>query len=103
MNWGGLCNAAKLAHIAALFSVAVAVILLMAPAAVHRLSFGGEDAPDVVKIGFIFVIAAPVPLTVGIGLDTYIASKRALESDPAALFVAAISLLVLVSLWCAYP
>ena len=66
---------AKLAHVIALLCVALAVILLMAPAALHRLSFGGEDAPEFVKIGSAFVIAAPVPLALGIALDTFVAYK----------------------------
>jgi hypothetical protein len=94
---------AKLAHTIALLCVALAVILLMAPAALHRLSFGGEDAPEFVKIGSGFVIAAPVPLAVGISLDTYVASTRSLESEPAAVAVAGLALVVLFSLWYAYP
>src|SRR5205823_11846413 len=61
---------AKLVHAIALLCVALTVILLMAPAALHRLSFGGEDAPEFLTIGSAFVIAAPVPLALGIALDT---------------------------------
>jgi hypothetical protein len=94
---------AKLAHVGALFCVAIAVILLMAPAALHRLSFGGEDAAEFVKIGSAFVIAAPAPLALGIALDTFVASRRALDSDQGAFLLAGITLLVLFSLWYAYP
>ena len=94
---------AKLAHVVALFCVAIAVILLMAPAALHRLSFGGEDAPEFVKIGSAFVIAAPAPLALGIALDTFVASRRALDSDQGALLLAGVTLLVLFGLWYAYP
>ena len=94
---------AKLAHVGALFCVAIAVILLMAPAALHRLSFGGEDAPEFLKIGSAFVIAAPAPLALGIAFDTYVASRRALDSDQAALILAGLTSLVLFSLWYAYP
>jgi hypothetical protein len=94
---------AKLAHVVALFCVALAVILLMAPAALHRLSFGGEDAPEFVKIGSAFVIAAPVPLALGIALDTFVATRRALESDQGAFLLAGVTLLVLFGLWYAYP
>jgi hypothetical protein len=93
----------KLVHIIALFCVALAVILLMAPAALHRLSFGGEDEPEFVKIGSVFVITAPMPLGLGISLYTYVASQRALQSYPTALFVAGLTLLVLFGLWYAYP
>ena len=94
---------AKLAHIIALLCVALAVILLMAPAALHRLSFRGEDSPDFVTIGSVFVIAAPVPLALGIALDTYVAARRSLESDAGALAAALFSALLLFGLWYAYP
>jgi hypothetical protein len=98
-----LPESVKLAHVGALFCVAIAVILLMAPAALHRLSFGGEDAPEFVKIGSAFVIAAPAPLALGIALDTFVASRRALDSDQAAILLASITAMVLFSLWYAYP
>ena len=98
-----LPESVKLAHVGALFCVAIAVILLMAPAALHRLSFGGEDAPEFVKIGSAFVIAAPAPLALGIALDTFVASRRALDSDQAAILLASITAIVLFSLWYAYP
>ena len=79
------------------------VILLMAPAALHRLSFRGEDSPDFVTIGSVFVIAAPVPLALGITLDTYVAARRSLESDAGALAAALFSALLLFGLWYAYP
>jgi hypothetical protein len=75
----------------------------MTLAALHRLSFGGEDAPEFVKIGSALVIAAPIPLALGIATDTYVASRRALASDQAALWVAGSALLILFSLWYAYP
>ena len=92
---------AQLAHVAALLCVALAVILLMAPAALHRLSFGGEDAPEFVKLGSAFVIAAPAPLALGIALDT--SSRLALDSDQGAFLLASFTLLVLFGLWYAYP
>ena len=94
---------AKLAHVGALFCVAIAVILLMAPAALHRLSFGGEDAAEFVKIGYTFVVAAPAPLALGIALDTFVASRRALDSDQGAVLLASITLMVLFGLWYVYP
>lgn len=52
----------KLAHAAALCCIALGIILLMAPAAQHRISFGGEDSADFLKIGSVFIIAAPYRL-----------------------------------------
>jgi hypothetical protein len=94
---------AKLAHVAALLCVALAVILLMTPAALHRLAFGGEDAAEFVRLGSGFVIAAPLPLAVGIALDTYVAALRALQSAQGASLVSVLALFLLLGLWYAYP
>jgi hypothetical protein len=93
----------KLAHAAALCCIALAVILLMAPASLHRISFGGQDDQDFLKIGSFFVVAAPLPLALGIALDTYVAAGRALQSDGAALVLAAAAVLALLGTWYVYP
>jgi hypothetical protein len=93
----------KLAHAAALCCIGLAVILLMAPASVHRISFGGQDDPDFVKIGSFFVVAAPLPLALGIALDTYVAAGRALQSDVSAVILAVAAALVLLGMWYVYP
>jgi uncharacterized protein DUF6328 len=93
----------KLIHVIALLSVALAVILLMAPAALHRLAFGGEDAREFVTIGSVFVIAAPIPLAFGIALDTYVAARRSLDSDVIGISAGILSAAALFCLWYAYP
>jgi Family of unknown function (DUF6328) len=98
-----LSSGAKLTHVIALLCVALAVVLLMAPAALHRLSFRGEDSPAFMAIGSVFVIAAPAPLALGIALDTYVAARRSLDSDVGAIAAAALSGLLLFGLWYAYP
>ncbi len=93
----------KAAHVAALCLVALTVVLLMAPAAFHRISFAGEDDPAFLRLGAAFVIAAPAPLAVAIALDTYVAVRRALDSASTALILAACVLIVLLGLWYGYP
>jgi Family of unknown function (DUF6328) len=94
---------AKVAHAVALCCIGLAVILLMAPASLHRISFGGQDDPEFVKIASVFVVAAPLPLAFGIGLDSYVAAGRALQSEGAATILASGAVLVLLGTWYAYP
>jgi hypothetical protein len=94
---------AKVAHAMALCCIGLAVILLMAPASLHRISFGGQDDPEFVKIASVFVVAAPLPLAFGIGLDSYVAAGRALQSEGAATILASGAVLVLLGMWYAYP
>ncbi len=94
---------AKLLHAAALFCVGVAVVLLMAPASLHRISFAGEDDPEFLRIASMFVIAAPAPLALGIALDTYVAAGRAIESTAGAAAMAITAAVVLFGLWYIFP
>ena len=96
-------TAAKITHAVALCCMGLAVILLMAPASVHRIAFSGQDDAAFVAIGSVFVLAAPFLLALGIALDTYVAAGRALSSDTAALALAAAAIVVLLGFWYAYP
>ena len=94
---------AKLVHAAALVCIGLAVILLMAPASLHRISFGGQDDPEFIKIGSLFVVAAPLPLAMGIALDTYVAAGRALDSARAAGILTFAAIVALLGLWYVFP
>jgi len=56
-------------HAAALCAVALSVLLLMTPAALHRIAFHGEDDASFFRIGSALVIAASIPLAIGIAAD----------------------------------
>jgi len=95
---------AKLVHAVSLGLVAVNVILLMTPAALHRLSYSGEDSASFLRIGSAFVVAAPLFLAGGIALETYVVTQKVYENEAwIAAGSAAASLLVLLLLWYALP
>jgi hypothetical protein len=98
-----LPDAVKMLHVAALCCIGLAVILLMAPASIHRIAFDGEDDPAFVKVASWFVIAAPLPLAFGIALDTFVAAGRALQSDRAASLLSLAATVVLLGTWYVYP
>ena len=93
----------KLTHVAALCAVAVAVILLMTPPALHRISFAGEDSVSFFRLGSWFVMAAPVPLALGIAGDLYVASAKAAESTLLGAAIAIAAFILLAGLWYALP
>jgi hypothetical protein len=93
----------KTAHAAALCCVGLAVLLLMAPASLHRIAFNGEDDPQFVTIGSRFVTSAPLPLAFAIALDTYVAAGRALQSSRAAIALAIAAIVALLGCWYGYP
>jgi hypothetical protein len=98
-----LDQGAKITHAAALCCIALAVVLLIAPASIHRIAFGGQDDPTFLRTGSAFVIAAPLALALGIALDTYVAAGRALQSESAAVLLAAVAVIVLLGVWYAFP
>jgi predicted membrane channel-forming protein YqfA (hemolysin III family) len=98
-----LPGSSKIVHAAALASVALSVILLMAPAAFHRIAFNGEDSETFHRIGSGFVVSATVPLAVGIAGDLYVAGAKIAGSPSVGLTLALAALIVLSGLWYAYP
>jgi putative copper export protein len=55
----------KLVHGAALLFVALSIVLLMAPAAYHRIVYKGEDSEEFHRIGSRFVSYSTIPLALG--------------------------------------
>jgi hypothetical protein len=93
---------AKLVHAVALGLIALNVILLMTPAALRRLSFGGEDSASFLRLGSAFVITAPLFLAGGIALEAYVVMQVDGGQGRAGAAGGA-SLLVLAGLWYALP
>jgi hypothetical protein len=75
-----LSEASKIIHLIAFCSIALTIILLMSPAAFHRISYGGEDSEQFHQLGSRFVIAAGIPLAFGIVCDIHVAISKTLES-----------------------
>jgi Family of unknown function (DUF6328) len=93
----------KYIHCIALSAVTLSVILLMTPAALHRIGFRGEDDPRFFVIGSRFVVAGSVPLALGIAADVAVVFYKAIGDESVALASGVASLLVLLGLWLGYP
>lgn len=98
-----LSPALKTLHLAALCCVALAVILLMTPATLHRITFAGEDSEVFLKAGSHCVIAAPVFLGLGITADLYVATAAAVQSVALGVTLAAGVFGILTLLWYVLP
>jgi hypothetical protein len=94
---------ARYAHFAALGAVILSVVLLITPAAVHRLSFAGSDDLRFHRIGSWLVTIALVPLAGGISLDFAVAALRLSANPGEALGAGMLSFAVLISLWYVWP
>jgi hypothetical protein len=98
-----LPESVKLLHVGALCCVAVAVILLMTPAALHRISYAGEDTKEFFRLGSGFVVAAPAALAFGIAGDLFVAVYKASEMPALAFTIAISSLVALALFWFVIP
>src|SRR3954449_3709102 len=94
----------RLAHGASLAFVAAAVMLLMAPAAYHRLVFAGENNEEMHRTGSLLVTLATVPLAIGLAGDLYVVIAKIAESSLIGIAAAvAALLLLLLGLWHGFP
>jgi hypothetical protein len=101
--FGDLSATMRVVHIAALCCVALAVVLLMTPAALHRIAFRGEDTQDFLWLGSAFVLAAPAALALGLAADMDVAIAQAINAQDVAAAISGISLIVLMGLWYVMP
>jgi hypothetical protein len=75
-SFGQLPPAARTLHVIALMSLAIAIVLLIAPAAIHRITFGGNDDPRLHSLGSGLMTAALLPLICAISCDMWVALTK---------------------------
>jgi Family of unknown function (DUF6328) len=102
-SFDALPPSARAVHVAALALLALTMILLMTPAAIHRITFGGEDTERFHAIGGRFVVAAAVPLGLGISLELYVALVRATQSPTLGIAGACAIAALFAGLWFVQP
>jgi hypothetical protein len=90
-----LPETAKVVHATALCLIGMNVILMMTPAALHRLSFGGEDSPRFLRMGSALVIVGPAFLAAGISAEMYVVFLKALDSAQIAMTASITAAIVL--------
>lgn len=93
----------KWVHVFGLLSVAAAIVLLMTPAAYHRLAEKGEDTEYFHAIATRLVLAALMPLGLAIACGLYIAVERVSHSPLAAVVTSASVFVGLMIFWFAAP
>ena len=94
---------ARTVHFVALLLVAMTVVLLISPAAIHRIAFDGADDPRFLRLASRFVTAALIPLALGVASEMYVAGVRLLPGSPVVVWTAAGVACVLLGFWYALP
>ena len=98
-----LPSVSRIVHAASLFLVALTVMMLMAPAAYHRIVYASEDTEDMHRVGGALVTAATVPLALGLTENIYVVIAKIAGSSRAGLIAGGLAFVMLVALWYLYP
>jgi hypothetical protein len=93
----------QLIHLAAFLLMALAMGLVMAPAAYHRQVERGSVSQHFVDLSSTLLTLALLPLVTGLGLDTYLIARLILMGEEVAMLVAAGISMTLLCLWYALP
>ncbi len=75
----------------------------MAPAALHRLSFGGEDSEAFLQLGSALVITAPMLLALAVAAELYVVFDKVLENSILAALAGVGGWLVMIAFWYVIP
>jgi hypothetical protein len=98
-----LPKASIVVHAASPFLVALAVMMLMAPASYHRIVYAGEDTEDMYRVGSVLVTGATLPLGLGLAGDIYVGIAKISGSFAIGSFTGGLAFVLLSGLWYLYP
>jgi hypothetical protein len=91
------------AYLAGLALLALAIALLMAPAAYHRMAERGQVSRRMVILSSRFISTGMVPLMLGLALDIYVVCLAALDDARAGTIAALAALVVFGFFWFVFP
>ena len=90
-------------HLAAIGLVAMAVALVMAPAALHRQTSPQAASQNFITIASRLLLLSMFPLMLGISLDFYLIAKLVLNDTVISLLLAILLLSLFTTLWFLLP
>jgi len=94
-----LPNSSKFIHMASLALIALTTILLMTPAAYHRIAERGEDTQRVHTVASALLIAAMITLPLGISGDVYVVVNKVTNSAGLSVGCATLALAFFYGIW----
>ena len=91
------------AYVAGLAMLAIAIALLMAPAACHRMSERGQVSRSLIDLSSRLLTWGMLPLMLGLALDIYVVILAALDDERLAAGGGVAALLLFALLWFVLP
>lgn len=90
-------------HFLALFLVALAAALVMAPAAIHRQSQQRSVSERFIWVSSLLLLASMYPLALGMSLDVYLIARVVFGTSAIGLALSVLLLALLMLLWTVLP
>jgi len=94
-----LPRSSKLVHLLCLSLIAITVVLLITPAAFHRIAEHGLDSERLVRLTGRFVMAATVPLAAAMAGEVFVVILKVMESFPLAVTAAVVTFVTTMAMW----
>jgi hypothetical protein len=98
-----LSSGERALHLAAIVLVTIAIVLVMAPAALHRQTEPRTVSARLITISSRLLMASMAPLAVGICLDVYLVARVTIGSVSIASAIAILLLGVFIVFWLVLP
>ena len=93
----------KLAHLGALVALALAIALIMTPAAYHRMVLRGKVSRSLIDFASRLIACAMVAFTMAIALNMFLIGSVVLESNLLGGVLGLLSFITVTGLWFGYP
>ena len=101
-GFGELARWLKWVHLASLSFIAVSTILLLTPAAYHRIVEHGEETESFYRLGHVMVLYSLPPLAMGVCGDFFLVVYKMTDRLGFSLAAGTIMLFVFVGMWFGY-
>lgn len=98
-GFDSLPQSSKYVHVGSLCLIALSMILLMTPAAYHRIALHGEDTLQFHEVASGLLLATMLTLPLGICGDVYVVFRKVTDSIALSIGTAAAVLFVFYGLW----
>ena len=98
-----LPQSSRYIHLISLLLMGLCVILLMTPAAYHRMVERGEDTEGFHRLASTLLLVAMIPLPFGICGDLFIVVRKVTDSVSISIGIAVLILLSFFGLWFGFP
>ncbi len=98
-SYDKLPMSSKYIHLISMFLITLTMILLMTPAAYHRIAFDGEDTPEFHTAASALLLVAMIPLPLGICGDLYVVLRKVTDSVSISIALAGAVLVFFYGLW----